>query len=230
MDLRDYLTIVRVRWVLITMCTLVMIAMAALFTWSATPQYASSAGLFVSTSGASDDAQANQGGQFSLQRVKSYAELLTGQRIATRVVDELKLDESPKDLAAQISATSKIDTVILTVTVTDPSPERAKMLVDAVSDEFVSYVAELETPPGKDEATIKATVVDPGTNRPRPVSPPQAQPRPRPGAGAARRRRPGVAAGDARHERPDHQAARGPHRRPVLGIDHVSTATAERTR
>jgi capsular exopolysaccharide synthesis family protein len=170
-DLRDYLTIVRARWVLITMCTLLMIALAALFTWSATPQYASSSRLFVSTSGASDDAQANQGGQFSLQRVKSYADLLTGQQIAKRVVDELKLDESPKALAAQISATSKLDTVILTVTVTDPSPERAKMLVDAVSDQFVSYVAELETPPGKDEATIKATVVDPGTEPSAPVSP-----------------------------------------------------------
>ena len=170
-DLRDYLTIARVRWVLITMCTLTMIALAALFTWSATPQYASSSRLFVSTSGASDDAQANQGGQFSLQRVKSYADLLTGQQIARRVVDELKLEESPKALADQISATSKLDTVILRITVTDPSPERAKMLVDAVSDQFVSYVAELETPPGKDEATIKATVVDPGTEPSAPVSP-----------------------------------------------------------
>lgn len=171
MDLRDYLRILRVRRVLIAMCTLAMIALAALFTWTATPQYASTSRLFVSTSGASDDAQANQGSQFSLQRVKSYADLLTGQQIAARVVEELKLDESPKALAEQISATSKLDTVILTITVTDPSPERAKMLVDAVSDQFVSYVAELETPPGKDEATIKATVVDPGTEPSSPVSP-----------------------------------------------------------
>ena len=171
MDLRDYLRILRVRRVLISMCTLVTIGLAAAFTWTATPQYASSSRLFVSTSGASDDAQANQGGQFSLQRVKSYADLLTGQQIANRVVDELKLDESPKALAAQISASSKLDTVILTITVTDPSPERAKMLVDAVSDQFVSYVAELETPPGKDEATIKATVVDPGSEPSSPVTP-----------------------------------------------------------
>lgn len=170
MDLRDYLTVLRARKLLIAFCALVMIGLAAIFTWSATPQYASSARLFVSTSG-SDDTQALQGSQFSLQRVKSYADLLTGQQIAKRVVDELKLDESPKDLAEQISATSKLDTVILTVTVTDPSPERAKMLVDAVSEQFVSYVAELETPPGKDEATIKATVVDPGTEPTSPVSP-----------------------------------------------------------
>ncbi|MFI5429471.1 GNVR domain-containing protein [Aeromicrobium sp. UC242_57] len=40
-----------------------------------------------------------------------------------------------------------------------------------MSEEFVAYVAELETPPGKDEATIKATVVDPASQPTAPVSP-----------------------------------------------------------
>ena len=171
MDLRDYLTILRARWVLITLSALAVLALAAVLTWTATPQYASSSRLFISTSGSTDSAEANQGGQFSLQRVKSYADLLTGQEIARRVVDDLKLDESPKDLAKQISASSNLDTVILKVTVTDPSPERAKLLANAVSDQFVSYVAELETPPGKDQATIKATVVDPATESTTPISP-----------------------------------------------------------
>ncbi|VXB52495.1 polysaccharide biosynthesis tyrosine autokinase [Aeromicrobium sp. 9AM] len=171
MDLRDYLTVLRSRWIMIAVFGLGAVALAAAFTWSATPQYASSARLFISTSGATDDSQALQGSQFSLQRVKSYADLLTGQQIAQRVVDELDLDESPKDLAKQISASSKLDTVILTVTVTDPSPERAKVLAGAVSDQFVGYVAELETPPGKDEATIKATVVDPASEPSAPISP-----------------------------------------------------------
>jgi capsular exopolysaccharide synthesis family protein len=169
-DLRDYLSVLRTRWVLIVACALVMIALAAAVTWRTTPQYASSARLFVSTA-ATDDSEAIQGGAFSLQRVKSYADLLTGQEIARRVVEAMDLDESPGALAGQISASSGVDTVILTVTVTDPSPERAKMLVDAVADEFVSYVAELETPPGKDQATSKATVVDPGTLPGAPISP-----------------------------------------------------------
>ncbi|MCW2783478.1 MAG: capsular biosynthesis protein, partial [Marmoricola sp.] len=171
MDLRDYLRILRSRWIFIAMCALATVAVAAAVTWSTTPQYASSARLFVSTQGSTDDAQANQGGQFSLQRVKSYADLLTGQAISQQVIDELGLKESPGALAKQITASSKLDTVILTVTVTDPSPDRAKMLADAVSTQFVSYVAELETPPGKDEATIKATVVDSASDPKSPVSP-----------------------------------------------------------
>ncbi|MCU1367264.1 MAG: capsular biosynthesis protein [Ilumatobacteraceae bacterium] len=170
-ELRDYLTILRTRWVLIAFSALAVLALAAVFTWSSTPQYASSSRLFISTSGATDSVDANQGGQFSLQRVKSYADLLTGQEIARRVVDDLKLDETPSALSKQISASATLDTVILKVTVTDPSPERAKLLANAVADQFVSYVAELETPPGKDQATIKATVVDPATVSTTPISP-----------------------------------------------------------
>lgn len=171
MELRDYLGILRARWVLITACALTTLGISALLTLQATPQYASSARLFVSTQGSTDDAQANQGGQFSLQRVKSYADLLPGQEIAKRVVKELDLQQSPRSLAGQISATSKPDTVILTATVTDPDPERARILADTVAKVFVSYVAELETPPGKDEATIKATVIDPAVKASTPVSP-----------------------------------------------------------
>lgn len=171
MDLRDYFEVLRSRWALVAGFTLGIVAIAALVTTQSTPTYASSARLFVSTQGSTDDAQAAQGGQFSLQRVKSYADLLTGQEVARRVVDDLNLDESPSALASQISASSKPDTVILTLTVTDPNPIRARLLADATAKVFVSYVAELETPPGKDAATIKATVVDPASEPSDPVSP-----------------------------------------------------------
>ena len=170
MDLRDYLRMIRARWAIITLSSMLAVALAAILTWAVTPQFASSAQIFISTS-AADDAQAFQGSQFSLQRVKSYADLVTGREIARRVVDDLQLEETPKELAEQIAATTKLDTVILTVTVTDPSPERAKTLADAVSAQFIAFVAELETPPGRDQATIKATVVDPPAEPLTPVSP-----------------------------------------------------------
>ena len=61
MDLRDYLGILRARWILILLTTLGVIAVAAGLTWSATPQYASSSRLFISTSGSTDAGEANQG-------------------------------------------------------------------------------------------------------------------------------------------------------------------------
>lgn len=171
MDLRDYLTILRHRWVMIASVTLAVVALAALATWRTTPQYASSTDLFVSTSQASDDNQAFQGSQFSLQRVKSYAEMVPQNEITRRVVQRLDLDETPAELSEQITATSQLDTVLLTITVTDPSPERAQRIAETTADVFVGYVGELETPPGQDQATIKATVTNQATVPENPVSP-----------------------------------------------------------
>ncbi|MCR4513029.1 polysaccharide biosynthesis tyrosine autokinase [Aeromicrobium sp. 50.2.37] len=171
MDLRDYLNILRHRWLLIASVTLGVVALAALATWRTTPQYASSTDLFISTSQASDDNQAFQGSQFSLQRVKSYAEMVNQNEITRRVIQRLDLDETPAELSEQITATSQLDTVILTITVTDPSPERAQRIAETTADVFVGYVGELETPPGQDQATIKATVTNQATEPKSPVSP-----------------------------------------------------------
>ena len=50
-------------------------------TWQATPQYASSDRLFVSTS-QSDESSAYTGNLFATQRVASYADLVTSRQLA----------------------------------------------------------------------------------------------------------------------------------------------------
>lgn len=171
MDLRDYLAILRQRWILIVTTALATVAVAAGLTWTSTPQYASSTGLFVSTSQVANDTQALQGSQFSLQRVKSYAELVSQTAIMSRVIDRLDLEETPAQLGRKVTATPALDTVILTITVTDKSPERAQEIAQTTAEVFVGYVGELETPPGQDQATIKATVVDQAQVSNSPVSP-----------------------------------------------------------
>jgi capsular exopolysaccharide synthesis family protein len=171
MDLRDYLRILRQRWLLIALVTLVVVALASVFTLNATKQYQSSARLFISTAQASDANASYQGGLFSQERVKSYANLLTGEEISRRVVEKLDLDESPRALASRIRAVVQPDTVVLSVSVTDPSPGEAQRLTQATSEVFVAYVAELETPPGESVAPVKASIVDRATLPGSPVSP-----------------------------------------------------------
>ena len=52
------------------------------------------------------------------------------------------------DLQKNVKASSKLDSVLIDVTVTDESPVRARDIANALSDEFVVMVQELETPPG----------------------------------------------------------------------------------
>ena len=122
-----------------------------------TPQYQASTRLFVSTNGGSTLAETYQGNRFSQERVVSYAELLMGETLAQRTIDKLGLDMSAETLRSSVSANAKLDTVLIDVAVTDESPVRARDIANALSDEFVVLVRELETP--ESGATPDARVV-----------------------------------------------------------------------
>lgn len=88
-----------------------------------------------------------QGNRLSQERVVSYAELLMGETLAQRAIDKLGLSMSAQDLLANIDASVKPDTVLIDVEVLDSSAVRARDIANTLSDEFVTLVRELETPP-----------------------------------------------------------------------------------
>ena len=73
MDLRDYIDILRARWRLITVTTLLGVMAAALASMLATPMYTSTATTFVPVNGGRPlVVNSAQGDLFAQQRVKSY--------------------------------------------------------------------------------------------------------------------------------------------------------------
>lgn len=159
MELRDYLRVLRRRWMSILLLGILAGAAAWSLTAIQTPQYASSARLFVSTS-QTDDNQLLQGGQFSAQRVKSYADLITSRELAKRVIADTRVEISAEDLANRVSAEAVIETVNLDITVIDANPHRAQFIAQSYAEQLRDLVRELETPSGTAEAPIKATIVD----------------------------------------------------------------------
>jgi len=160
-QLKDFLRAIRAQWLLVLLSVLLALGAAGIFTWQTTPLYAATTKLFVSTPGSDETTTtAYQGGLFSEQRVTSYAELLEGSQLASRVIDSLGLDMTPEELSESISASLVPETVILQATVTDPSPERAQLLADTVGREFRELVDVLETPPNSETATVTVTVVE----------------------------------------------------------------------
>jgi capsular exopolysaccharide synthesis family protein len=129
-----------------------------------TPLYASSVTMYVSAeTNTTDPAMAYQGALLSQQAVQSYADLLTGSRLASSVVSALGLSMTPAQLAAKISARPIPQTVLLTATVTDASPAQAQLIASAVGTQFVQLVSVLERPPGQRQSTVRVTVVAPAT-------------------------------------------------------------------
>src|SRR3954452_19773404 len=169
-ELRDYLKVVRRRWRVIVTSLLVVVAIASIVTFRTTPQYRSSSRLFVSTTEQSTS-DAYQGGLFSIQRVSSYADLVNGQELAKRVIGDLKLNMDPAQLSKEISATVVPATVILEVSATDSDPRQAQRIARTVATELTKFVSDLETPPGRRNAPIKASVVDSADLPTSPVSP-----------------------------------------------------------
>ncbi len=158
MDVRDYLRAVRRHWWMVVSAVVLGVGAGVGVTAMTPPEYAASVTFFVGTQtkGVSD---AYQGSLFSQQRIKSYADLLTSDRLARVVVAREPAARSTSRVQAAITATPVPDTVLLQATVTDRNRSRAVVLTRAVADAFVDLVRTLETPPGSSSPTVWVEVV-----------------------------------------------------------------------
>jgi capsular exopolysaccharide synthesis family protein len=144
---------------------------AGVLTVLAVPQYATTLTFFVTTSAQGGITDAYQGGLFSEQRVKSYVDLLTGDRLAKTIAADPAVGLSAAQVQAHLSAEVVPDTVLLTVTVTDSNAARAGVIANDLATNFVTLVQTLETPPGQKDPTVRVEVVAGPTADSSPVSP-----------------------------------------------------------
>jgi capsular polysaccharide biosynthesis protein len=154
MNLRGFIKRLRTRWAIIFWTTVAAVSVAVILTLLTTPLYAASTRLFVST--ATDSTSDLYKG--SQERVRTYTKLLMGRTLAQRTVDKLRLNTSAEELAGRVSASAEPDTVLIDVDVLDESPSRARDIANALSDEFVKMMRELETPVDGDLPNARVTV------------------------------------------------------------------------
>ncbi|WP_344087316.1 polysaccharide biosynthesis tyrosine autokinase [Luedemannella helvata] len=144
---------------------------AALVTIQTAPRYATTVTFFANTPTRGGVGEAFQGNLLSQQRVKSYADLLAGDRLAKMIDRRYELGLSVPEIQARIQARPVPNTVLLRVTVTDGLPARSAQLASAVVTEFVALVEALERVGQADGPAVAVSVVDGPTLNPVPVSP-----------------------------------------------------------
>lgn len=172
MTLRDYLRILRKRWLLVLACTLAATGAALGATMLATPIYQANVQLFVSARGQAGDISSSYTGTlFTQQRVKSYADVISSPLVTTPVIKQLGLDLTPAALGNQVHATVPLDTTLLNVSVNDPSPARARDIASAVATQFIRLVPQVEASDAANSPVVKVTVITPATEPTAPVSP-----------------------------------------------------------
>jgi len=144
---------------LIVATTLIGALLSFFVTLSMTPIYKASAQLFVSTPASAVDISALlTGSSFSQQRVKSYAQIINSPVNLEPVVKDLKLKMSAEDLSKNITASAPLDTVLISLTVTDTNPKRAARIANAVAQQFGITVKSLELQEIDTESPIKVSI------------------------------------------------------------------------
>jgi capsular exopolysaccharide synthesis family protein len=173
-ELHDYLRILRKNWILITVCALFGLAAASGGSIATTPKYESTTELYVSVQSATSSGTADlvQGTSFAHQAVTSYVSVADTARVLDQVIKELNLKLSAQQLAAQITATSPLDTVLIDITATDASPAMAAKIANSVGQNLTDVVVNvLEKPADGGASQVKIETVQPASVPAKPVSP-----------------------------------------------------------
>lgn len=175
MTLSDYVRVASERWKIVLTGLLFGLAGASAASWAIPPEYSSEMTIYISSQAGNDNvATAYQGGMLSAQRVKTYTQLMTSNRVAQDVANDLQMDISPSAIAQSIKVTAHPETVLLTVSATNRSPEMAQRIADAVGRVFSRLVGQLEQPSDSARApAVAARIVEPAAL---PTSPTQPRP------------------------------------------------------
>jgi capsular exopolysaccharide synthesis family protein len=179
-DLHDYVRLLRKHVRLISAVFLTAVLAAGAYAFTAPKVYQSQIRLFVAAQSAptelgngfvqGDDSYTQA--LLSVERVKSYAALIQGPRVADEVAERLKLsDPAGPPVKPKIRASAPIETVLIDVSATDTDPARAQATANMAGDVVVDLVDELERAPGATRSPLRVTVVERAKRPTAPIAP-----------------------------------------------------------
>lgn len=156
MSIKELTALVRRGWALIATAVLVCATLGGIAHTVMPPRYDATASVFVTTQGATS-AEMLQSSAFARERVKSYIGVATSPQVLERVAAQLDLDVA--DLEKQVTAVAAEDTVVLDITVSDTSPERAAAIANATARSLRLVVEQLETSSTTGGPSVKLSLI-----------------------------------------------------------------------
>jgi capsular exopolysaccharide synthesis family protein len=171
MNLLDYLRILRRNWTIITAATCLGLLGGAASILVVRPIYTADTQLFVATQSSGTLQELQQGNTFSQARVQSYVKTVSTPVVLQPAIDALGLSTTAAELASNVKATTDLNTVLITISVSDTSPVQAAATAQAVADSLVKAVDKLERPTTGGNSAVNLSVITPATAPERPSSP-----------------------------------------------------------
>jgi len=159
LDIRDfYRLVIRNLWRIIISITFGILLSLAI-TLNTPKSYTAQAQLFVSTPPAAIDiGLLATGGNFTQQRVKTYANVINGPDTLRPVIEALALDLEWFELAKKVKGSAPLDTSLINLSVSDNDPVLAAALANAIGKQFESTAALLEVEDALGSSPVKVTL------------------------------------------------------------------------
>jgi capsular polysaccharide biosynthesis protein len=140
-DLMELFFKILKHWKLILISTILAGTIAYMYAkYCITPLYSSTSMLYVLSKSTSITSLADI--QLGSDLTNDYLVVVKSRPIIDKVIDNLGLNESYGSLYSRISLSNPSDSRILTITVTDTSPQRAKIIADEMAEVSAAFIAE----------------------------------------------------------------------------------------
>jgi capsular exopolysaccharide synthesis family protein len=171
MELSDYIRILRKNWLVVLLLTVLGLGAATAFTLTRTPVFESSSTVFVSTQAGGTAAELQQGSTFTQARINTYVGLATAPVVLDPVIAGLDLTTDATSLADEVKASAAVNSTLITVTVTNPSPAEAANIANAVADSLATVIPQLEPESNTGSSPIRLSRVRDAEPAAQPSSP-----------------------------------------------------------
>ena len=168
-DLREYIGILRRQWWIVALTTLIVTLAVVIYSFFiVTPMYESSTTMMV---GSGNTASLPGGLGIDLgdlntnaRLAETYRVIIDSRRVATEVIADMGLDQSPGGLHAQVNVSQVGSTEFIAIRVTNSDPEQAAAIANTIGEVFqetVIEIMEVDNVSVLDEAIVPTRHVSP---------------------------------------------------------------------
>ena len=128
-------------WMILGVAVLCAGAAGAFSAFVLTPQYTSTAMVYILSKETTLTSLADL--QIGSQLTKDYKIIVTSRPVLEDVIEGLELNTTYKDLKKKITIDNPADTRILSISVMDPDPQMAKAIADKIAGTASDYVGDI---------------------------------------------------------------------------------------
>ena len=141
-DLREYFAIIKKRfWIIGLITVIAMVVSGVISFFMLSPVYESKSTLIVNTE-KNEETQMITGDQFSVSQklAVTYGEIIKSRAVLESVISNLKLDSEYEDLVEKITVSPVKDTQIISISVQDTNPKKARDIANEIPKVFEKEV------------------------------------------------------------------------------------------